>query len=152
VGHLEPGLGVYEGDTEKTVEAQHYACLYYGRGHMGQALPDQCYTDQASYVTLLEQIVVPRHHCTDLIVHLQVNSDAGCDVKVTATPTVGAPVTTTDAGIAAGVQERVITLAGVNGEDQVVTVKIEVQRGGSGTWASVEALLIADDDLGTVPS
>lgn len=147
IGRTEPGQDHLQEDVEGVVLAQTYAWAYNGRGHVGQLCPDQCYTVSAAYVTLLEQIVIPRHACTGLVVAVQVNSDAGCDVKVTATPTVGAPVIGTSLGIAAGPQETTVSLAAVNGEDQVVVVSIALQRAGGGIWASVESFSIVDADL-----
>ncbi len=147
VGRTEPEQDVLQEDVEGVVQAQTYGWAYQGRGHVGQLTPDQAYTDQAAYTTPIEQLVVPRHACTGLVVAVQVNSDAGCDVKVTAAPTVGAPVVATSLGIAAGVQEVAITCAAVNGEDQVVLVSIGIQRAGGGTWASIESFSIVDADL-----
>jgi len=140
---------VLQEDVEYTILAQHYGILYYGRGHCGVPIPDQCYTAAAAYATVLEQVVVPNHHFTGLEVHLQVDSDAGCDVR--ASTVEAPPVSATSLGIAAGPQEIVISLAAVGREDLATTVRVEIQRAVGGTWASVESFFVCDADLAAVP-
>jgi hypothetical protein len=119
-----------------------------GRQHFAQILgKDLCQATAAGWTTVLEYLVLPGHHWTGLYIPINVDSDNGCTVRATAVE----PAVAVGRGCAAGPVAGKIDLAGINRQDTLTTLRIQLELAGGGTWASIEAISCHDADLAAVP-
>jgi hypothetical protein len=131
VGVLEPGCIHTDSHVHDLVETEHYLCAYYGAQHFSQCWPEKLASGwpiihivSNAYATILEYVIVPRHHCTAL--RFTYRADGGADggnIRITAVE----PAVNVVINLAAGMAEGYADLAAVNSEDTAITIKVEIK-------------------------
>jgi hypothetical protein len=151
VGVLEPGLDHTEAHVKGLVETEHYLAAYYGAQHFSQAWPERLATGYSLIhfiglgpSVILEQIIVPRHHCSGLrFTYRADGGEAGGQLRFRTIES--APVM--DVALAPGIQEGYVDLLAVALEDTVSTVRIYATRDVGSTYLDVWALGCYDLNL-----
>ena len=154
---LEPALDHYTREVEGLVEGQHYCCAYIHRSHAGQLFGAS--TDLSiglcrsisvgSFTLVLEYLIQPRRHVTDLRFRWRILSDGGGTVQITILET----AQTISVASIGGTLNAAAALLATGRSDLLTTIAVELDVADGGTYAELLAFSIGDLDiaLGSMP-